>query len=430
MLYLHVGWDFEVVAATLHDFKDKSFVRVRCKYDDTWLRLCPPRSDLCTILTEHSKSILHTKAVMKEELQTSKPVLSGLRGRPRKGKEHDPMQTSLSKFVVSTKFERSAHGDSPSLYNNEESGKFSIGLNFLCWGLWIHEIKVNNKNISVKPLLDDQCGGKLWFVEPFTKAILNDGTSTFHIDGCFRHISCPRVSNNGQPFEAFSCNNCKGIPKLHDFRMRLYREKTAEKKRGTRGTDCGRRLDFLTKQELRQTTFIAKKHARDLTLKLWSAKAHIAVLSVRLRTLREASMESLNRKDVKRFCNNIVEAHRLGKFGGKPALWDFLQDVATNMSRPKAGKRYSANTKALFEVARMWGGPRLHDFLAANLNGPSLSTTKRGQRLATQFLPGIHGYIFDAIAEIYQNEKEKHGIKSQIPFILVEDETAIKKRIR
>ncbi|MCO5606824.1 hypothetical protein L7F22_061015 [Adiantum nelumboides] len=78
----------------------------------------------------------------------------------------------------------------------------------------------------------------------------------------------------------------------------------------------------------------------------------------------------------------------------------------------------------------MWNGPRLHDFLAANLNGPSLSTTKRDQRLATQFLPGIHGYIFDAIGELYQKEKEKHGIQSQIPFILVEDETAIKKRIR
>ncbi|MCO5581472.1 hypothetical protein L7F22_035357 [Adiantum nelumboides] len=78
----------------------------------------------------------------------------------------------------------------------------------------------------------------------------------------------------------------------------------------------------------------------------------------------------------------------------------------------------------------MWGGPRLHNFLSSNLNGPSLSSKNHGQREATQFIPGIHGYIFDVIAEIYQKEKEKHRITSKIPFILVEDETAIKKRIR
>ncbi|MCO5558780.1 hypothetical protein L7F22_012367 [Adiantum nelumboides] len=39
-------------------------------------------------------------------------------------------------------------------------------------------------------------------------------------------------------------------------------------------------------------------------------------------------------------------------------------------------------------------------------------------------------YIFDAIAEIYQKKKEKHRITSKIPFILVEDEIAIKQQIR
>ncbi|MCO5573933.1 hypothetical protein L7F22_027711 [Adiantum nelumboides] len=106
------------------------------------------------------------------------------------------------------------------------------------------------------------------------------------------------------------------------------------------------------------------------------------------------------------------------------------EDVAQNMLRSNAGRRYSKNTKAIFEVAKMWGDPRLHDFLSSNLNGPSLSSKKHGQREATQFIPGIHGSIFDAIAEIYQKEKEKHRITSKIPFILVEDETAIKKRIR
>lgn len=93
------GWDFEVVEVTLHGFKNKSAVRVRCKYDDSWLRLCPPKSDLYTILYEHSKSNLHTKALEKKE-ESSKPLS---RGRPQKDKEHDPKQRSLSNYMISTK---------------------------------------------------------------------------------------------------------------------------------------------------------------------------------------------------------------------------------------------------------------------------------------------------------------------------------------
>ncbi|MCO5593945.1 hypothetical protein L7F22_047964 [Adiantum nelumboides] len=220
LMTVNEDWDFEIVTATLHNFKDKSFVRLRCKYDDTWLRLCPPESNLSTLLTEHTKSILHTKALMKEQQKVS-PTLTGLRGRPQKNKEHDPKQTSLSKFVVSTKLGSSNQGDASfSSGNHAESESSALSLKLLCWGLWIHDIKVNSKSVSLKPLLDDQCGG------------------------------------------------------------------------------------------------------------------------------------------------------------------------------------------------------------------PSHSTTKRGHGLATQFLPGIQGHMFDAIAEIYQKEKEKHGIMSLVPFTVVEDETVIKKRIR
>lgn len=418
-----------MVEVTLHGFKDKSAVRVRCKYDDSWLRLCPPKSDLYTILYEHSKSNLHTKALEKKE-ESSKPLLTGSRGRPRKDKEHDPKQRSLSNYMISTKDASASMNNISSFDGHDEGERSLVGINLLCWGLWSDEVKVNNKYAKIKPLLDDLSGGKCWFAEPYTKAMLHDGHNVFEVAGCFRHIKCLRISNDGQPFEGFSCHQCKEIPRLGDFRMRVYRENKVEKKRGNRGTGAGRRLDYLTKDEIRKTALVAKKQSRDLLLRLWWAKSHIAILSVRVRSLREANIESLNRKDVRRFCNNIVEAHRLGKFGGKTALWDFLQDVAQNMLRSNSGQRYSENTKAIFEVAKMWGGPRLHDFLSSNLDGPSLSTTKRGHRHATQFIPGIHGYIFDALAEIYRQEKEKHGITVNIPFILVEDETAIKKRIR
>lgn len=164
--------------------------------------------------------------------------------------------------------------------------------------------------------------------------------------------------------------------------------------------------------------------------KLWWLKARLVVLSVRIRSLKEANIECIHRKDVRRFCNNIIEAHRQGKFGGKPALWDFFQDVAKNALKAKQAQRFSESTKTMFEVIKLWGGPRLHDFLSTNLGGPSMSTTKRQGKKATQFISGEHQYIFNAVGKIYLDAKRKHGITSLVPVIIVEDETTIKRRIR
>lgn len=189
-------------------------------------------------------------------------------------------------------------------------------------------------------------------------------------------------------------------------------------------------MGYLTNTEVKVEMASTKKQLRDVSRKLWWANRRIASLSVRVRSLTEANMESLQRKDVRRFCNNVVEAHRLGKFGGKPALWNFLQDVAQNLVRTRQGNRFKDTSKATFEIVKMWGGPRLHEFLGKNLGGPSISTTKRAGRKVVSFSPGEHDYIFQNIAEIYEIEKRRHGITSRVPFIIVEDETVIKRRIR
>ncbi|MCO5588629.1 hypothetical protein L7F22_042586 [Adiantum nelumboides] len=126
----------------------------------------------------------------------------------------------------------------------------------------------------------------------------------------------------------------------------------------------------------------------------------------------------------------MYEAHRKGKFGGKSALWNFFQDIARNLLRPKRGQRITESTKTTFEVVKLWGGPRLHDFLSGNLGGPYIFTTKRKGKKATPFQSGEHEYIFDAIGKILLDAKSKHGIASRIPIIIVEDKTTIKRRIR
>ena len=54
-------------------------------------------------------------------------------------------------------------------------------------------------------------------------------------------------------------------------------------------------------------------------------------------SLKKMMMEALNRKYVLSFCNNILMAHRNNKFRGKPALWNFLKDIAQNLRRTKQG---------------------------------------------------------------------------------------------
>jgi hypothetical protein len=77
-----------------------------------------------------------------------------------------------------------------------------------------------------------------------------------------------------------------------------------------------------------------------------------------------------------KFCINVVSAHRTNALGGKPDLWDFMKDVATNLNR-KRGCRYSENTKAFAQTMKIYGGRRMCDLFTLNFIGPSWSTMKR-----------------------------------------------------
>ena len=397
-------------------------VKVKCKIDGSWLPLCPPRSDLSTILSQHIQSKTHLKA-MEMVRHASTPIMSGFPGRPRKQEALPSNQQTLSKFLVSTLRPSSSQ-------ECEFSTPHYFGLSLLCWGYWHNNIVINDEEIHVKSFLIDQNHGALWFSEPYTKAIVMYEMQECVIDGCFRHFDCKRVSKIEEPFHNLTCEKCNEIPKCNDFHMRVYRERRAKVKRGNRGTGEGRRLDYLTKEETRKEISSSKQTIRRAHRQIWWLACKVAMLSVKVMTLKEASLESVERKDVRRFCNNIIEAHRAGKFGGKNALWDFLTDVAQNLTRKPHGQRFKDTSKAIFVMIKMWGGPRLHDFVSKNLDGPSLSTTKRVERKATKFLLGIHDYIFQDVAKIYENEKRVHGIITKVPFIIVEDETVIKRNVK
>ena len=139
-------------------------VKVKCKIDGSWLPLCPPRSDLSTILSQHIQSKTHLKA-MEMVRHASTPIMSGFPGRPRKQEALPSNQQTLSKFLVSTLRPSSSQ-------ECEFSTPHYFGLSLLCWGYWHNNIVINDEEIHVKSFLIDQNHGALWFSEPYTKAVV------------------------------------------------------------------------------------------------------------------------------------------------------------------------------------------------------------------------------------------------------------------
>ena len=316
----------------------------------------------------------------------------------------------------------------------EEGGESSTSgrndfLGLLCWGYRGPTCTYANISYSVINVLHDSHIGGVWYPEPHVTANVIRNGQAFKIEGTFRHTSCMRVDVLGDEFTNLSCSMCSGIPLEADFRKRIMREDLTFEKRGTRCTGGGRRLGYLQLSEL-------AKHGRDLRRKLkaekllhFSIRARIVQLKVKRPSLRELARDASGSHNALKFCHSILNAHRCGAFGGKPALWDFLHDVAQNVSRDDRGNRYSENTRCLGEVMKVYGGRRMIDMFALNFAGPSYSQVKQDVKKGVQFVPGEHLHIFASVAEIYRDAKALHNIVGPVPVILVEDETKMKGRV-
>ena len=90
----------------------------------------------------------------------------------------------------------------------------------------------------------------------------------------------------------------------------------------------------------------------------------------------------------------MCEAHKQGKLQVKDAVWEFFQDIFYNLVRSKLGRSYSASTKSIYVMIKLWGVPRLHIFISLNLDGPLISTTLRKVRKSLKYIPREKEYIF------------------------------------
>jgi hypothetical protein len=329
--------------------------------------------------------------------------------------------------------QRSLHGwfrhadrDSDSFTSAAGTGQTDSTLSLLCWRYWGCKATYSGKVYDVKGLLHDPHSGTNWCAEPAIAVEFQVQSEVVKVHGNFRHIECVRMSSSGMPFTNFTCSFCTRISKEYDFRKRVCREEKSIEKRGTRTMQLGRRIDYLLVQEL---AFHSQKLGRQLREERalhWSMRARVAQLKMSKRGLPLSAQENFNKKDVFSFCNNILAAHRTNAFGGKPALWDFLRDVATNLNCTKNGYRYSKNTKSFCQAMKVYGGRRMCDLFILNFAAPSFSMIKRDNKKGVRFLAGEHAVIFKCVADIYVEAKALHGVHGPIPILLFEDETIVK----
>jgi hypothetical protein len=159
--------------------------------------------------------------------------------------------------------------------------------------------------------------------------------------------------------------------------MRVMREESVVEKRGSRNTSEGRQLGYLSIFELAtHNRIISKKHRLEKAFYAHSKRklAQLRIYKPLFSKLEE--LEEGDSTDVMKFCINVVSAHCTNVLGGKPALWDFMKDVATNLNKKKGGCRYSANTTAFAQTIKIYGGRRMCDLFTLNFVGPSWSTMK------------------------------------------------------
>jgi hypothetical protein len=169
--------------------------------------------------------------------------------------------------------------------------------------------------------------------------------------------------------------------------MRVMREESVVEKRGSCNTSKSRQLGYLSIFELAtHSRIISKKHRLEKAFHVHSKRKLPQLRIYKPLFSKLGELEDGDSTDVMKFCINVVLVHRTNALGGKPALWDFMKDVATNLNRKKGGCRYSENTKAFAQTMKIYGGRRMYDLFTLNSVGPSWSTMKRENQKGIQFI--------------------------------------------
>ena len=138
-----------------------------------------------------------------------------------------------------------------------------------------------------------------------------------------------------------------------------------------------------------------------------------------MRSIKEKLSEYAARGSMKAVCRQLVKADEQGLLKDHNVVVDMFATIAQNLHVQKNGKRYKMSVQMFFEVLLNWGGPRLANFVASNINGPEIHSVYRWRNQHKVTLTcGLDEGNFKALRNVFS--KLKHKLPC-VPVIMAED---------
>lgn len=281
------------------------------------------------------------------------------------------------------------------------------------------------ESIDVSPMLHtnkpakDQHGNLIWYPEPFYEAATKDGSE---INGTFRAVGCSRIVEKGTFNVKEMCRKCYDISNSLSFKRRA--ERLAKRTKSVDPT-FGLRYEDMNFQELlnRSRTFLHENER--LKDEVFLRSSEITRLKVRRDDLKSKIVQLAGEGDFSKVGVKLVQAHRSGFLKDKTIFKDCLKSAANNFFvKGKQGKRYKGSLMDFYLGCLLMGGPRLADFVAANLFGPHIDTIlKVRSERRIQLCLGCSPKNFQNAAAIYSKIMPTLNCDA-VPSLAAEDETA------
>ena len=142
-----------------------------------------------------------------------------------------------------------------------------------------------------------------------------------------------------------------------------------------------------------------------------------------MRSIKETLSEYAAPGLMKAVCRQLVKADEQGLLKDHNVVVDLFATIAQNLHVQKNGKSYKMSVQMFYEVLLNWGGPRLANFVAININGPRIHSVYRWRnQLKVTLTCGLDEGNFKALRSVFS--KLKHKLPC-VPVIMAEDENAI-----
>ena len=276
--------------------------------------LCPPRKTLEANLRNHLSGFKHQRAVEDAEQARRQPLRTGRPGRSTKSSTGSSLSTQSNLHLwLSGSASNGTEGMSATL---DQSSLRCL----LCYGFRGPNVKYGLHSYVVTELFNDPHEGVVWYAEPHLTTAIDLQGKIVQVKGALCHKQCHQISMSAVPFPNLTCSMCALIPLETDFRLRVQREEYAPVKRGYRSTVGGIRLGYLSTIEVNRHIMQLSKQFRLQKLHFWHARTRIVQLKAKRSTMRESAKNASADMNLIKFCNNIINAHKVGAFGGKDAL--------------------------------------------------------------------------------------------------------------